>query len=294
MYLRVTDFPLPLLSLLFSWWLKRRGRYTLYHMKCSRTYGKCSDSQASPWAADKIRLVLVSFEIVVSVFTNHAWDSVYLEIFLKGAFDVHPLSLYGDVSRMVWREISKDSKVKPRNTPWIWVKGKVMEMWMCALTDLLIACQRSESTLWYVFLKHFQMSVLQSVSQESQEVRKTPTSLCTLTSGAWSTCSLWEEVEFCFLSVSVVWLVWPGWSGAFSTESEILGNIYELNIVQSRSKSIVIDSSVFKAAAGIQQSSSNEPNGSDWCTDLAVEAGSWERTRLTCLWLFTVDLRAQR
>lgn len=197
---------------------------------------------------------------------------------------------------LIWYDVrlAKIRRWSPGTPP---ESGWKARSWKCGCVRLQTywSCVRgrSKSTLWYVFLKHFQMSVLQSVSQESQEVRKTPTSLCTLTSGAWSTCSLWEEVEFCFLSVSVVWLVWPGWSGAFSTESEILGNIYELNIVQSRSKSIVIDSSVFKAAAGIQQSSSNEPNGSDWCTDLAVEAGSWERTRLTCLWLFTVDLRAQ-
>lgn len=34
--------------LFFLWWLKRREGYTLYPLKCSRIYTKCSDSQVPP------------------------------------------------------------------------------------------------------------------------------------------------------------------------------------------------------------------------------------------------------
>lgn len=80
-----------------------------------------------------------------------------------------------------------------------------------------------KGALLYVFLEHFQTSVLRSGSRESQEVRKMQTLLCTAEPLAVSK----EEVPFYFCCS----VTRPTW--AFSTRSGILRNIYELTIQHS-------------------------------------------------------------
>lgn len=92
---------------------------TFYHIKCSRTYVKCSDSQAFYVATDK------SWLMVEGLQTTHGIPA-HLNILPKGVFHVHLLSPYGEVFVMEWCGISKDSKMKHRK--YLWSPGE-MEGW---------------------------------------------------------------------------------------------------------------------------------------------------------------------
>lgn len=188
--------------------------------------------------------------------------------------------------------------------------GHLKAYWLCVEVGVRVG------TLLYVFLEHFQMNVSWSGSWENQEMRKMQTLLCAALCppvswapaaskqelcppGSWAEplAASKQELESCFLSASAV--VWPGRSGLLALE---VGSwVIFMSWVSSKK-----DCYWFFCARTFcwkdfrtQQSSSYRPNGSSplWLrldgTDIAVEAGNCERTRLKYLWLFIVELGIQ-
>lgn len=134
------------------------------------------------------------------------------------------------VMHLVWNDVrlAEIPRWSTENTFCVLVKCKVNAWYRCLRWRTYWLCVRgwSKRTWLYVFLKHFQMNVLPSGSQGSQEVRKTDIGVHgTLSLVHWAPLqSLGKRASFVCSFCCVVSVIW-----AFSTRSAILGNIYELS-----------------------------------------------------------------